>query len=142
MFYVDGADVDLNPRIGFSWMKKGEQTAVPTPGKNQKRYLAGALNAQTGQVVWVEWAKKNAEIFVLLLAELGKRYRRARSITVIADNYGIHKSAMTECFLHHHPKIKILFNPSTTRGSTRLNGYGRNSTIRSPAITATRRWPN
>jgi transposase len=111
VFYVDEADIDLNPRIGFGWMKKGEQTAVPTPGKNQKRYLAGALNAQTGHVVWVEWAKKNAEIFILLLAELGKRYRRAKSITLIADNYGIHKGAMTECFLRHHAKFKILFQP-------------------------------
>lgn len=112
VFYVDEADVDLNPRIGYGWMKKGEQTAVPTPGKNQKRYLAGALHAQTGQVVWVEWHAKNAELFVLLLAELCKRYRRARSITLIADNYVIHKSAMTECFLRHHPKLRILFQPA------------------------------
>jgi transposase len=112
VFYVDEADVDLNPRIGFGWMKKGKQTAVPTPGKNQKRYLAGALHAQTGQVVWVEWHAKNAELFVLLLAELCKRYRRARSITLIADNYVIHKSAMTECFLRHHPKLRILFQPA------------------------------
>lgn len=112
VFYVDEADVDLNPRIGFGWMRKGEQTAVPTPGKNQKRYLAGALHAQTGQVVWVEWHAKNAELFVLLLAELCKRYRRAKSITLIADNYVIHKSAMTECFLRHHPKLRILFQPA------------------------------
>lgn len=33
VFYVDEADVDLNPRIGFSWMRKGVQKAVATPGK-------------------------------------------------------------------------------------------------------------
>lgn len=26
VFYVDEADVDFNPCIGFGWMKKGEQT--------------------------------------------------------------------------------------------------------------------
>ena len=36
VFYIDEADVDLNPRIGASWMRCGEQTTVPTPGKNQK----------------------------------------------------------------------------------------------------------
>lgn len=112
VFYVDEADIDFNPRIGFGWMRRGEQTTVPTPGKNQKRYLAGALHAQSGQVVWVEWHAKNAELFVLLLAELCKRYRRARTITLIADNYIIHKSAMTECFLHRHPKLRILFQPA------------------------------
>lgn len=68
VFYVDEVDIDLNPRIGNGWMKKGQQTAIPTPGKNQKRYLAGALNATTGKVIWVEWAKKNSEIFILLVS--------------------------------------------------------------------------
>jgi transposase len=31
-FYVDEADIDLNPRIGPAWMPKGEQMTVPTPG--------------------------------------------------------------------------------------------------------------
>jgi len=75
VFYVDEVDIDLNPRIGHAWMAKGTQMTVPTLGKNVKRYLAGALNAKTGNVVWVEWEKKNAEIFVLLLAQLRKRYR-------------------------------------------------------------------
>lgn len=112
VFYVDEADVDLNPRIGYGWMKKGEQTAVPTPGKNQKHYLAGALHAQTGQVVWAEWHAKNSDLFILLLAALCRSYRRAKTITLIADNYVIHKSAKTDCFLRHHPKLKILFQPA------------------------------
>ncbi len=112
VFYVDEADIDLNPRIGNGWMMKGLQTTIPTPGKNQKRYLAGALNATTGNVVWVEWEKKNSEIFILLLAELRKRYRKAKKITLIADNYVIHKSAMTQCFLKCNPKFDILFQPA------------------------------
>jgi len=112
VFYVDEVDVDLNLRIGFAWSKKGKQTAVPTPGKNEKRYLAGALNASTGKVIWVEWRKENAEIFVLLLGELKRRYRGAKSITLIADNYVIHKSAMTSLFLENNPKFRILFQPA------------------------------
>jgi len=112
VFYVDEVDIDFNPKLGNCWMKKGQQTAIPTPGKNQKRYLAGALNATTGKVIWVEWKKKNSEIFILLLAELRKRYRKAKKITLIADNYVIHKSAMTRCFLQHNDKFKILFQPA------------------------------
>lgn len=33
VFYVDEADIDLNPRMGFGWMIKGKQTSIPTPGK-------------------------------------------------------------------------------------------------------------
>lgn len=111
VFYVDEADVDLNPRIGNCWMQKGKQTAIPTPGKNEKRYLAGALNARTGNVVWVEWPKKNSEIFLCLMAALRKRYRQAKTIRLIADNYIIHKSSMVSCFLQHNPKFKLLFQP-------------------------------
>jgi len=111
VFYVDEVDIDLNPRIGHAWMKRAEQMTVPTPGQNEKRYLAGALNATTGKVVWVEWEKKNSEIFLRLLAELRKCYRQAKRITLIADNYVIHKSAMTQCFLEHNRKFRILFQP-------------------------------
>ena len=112
VFYIDEVDIDFNPRIGNCWTRKGQQATIPTPGKNEKRYLAGALNARTGNIIWVEWEKKNSEIFLLLLAELRRHYRRARRITLIADNYIIHKSAMTRCFLRHNDKFKILFQPA------------------------------
>lgn len=111
VFYVDEVDIDLNPKIGHAWMGQGKQMTVPTPGKNEKRYLCGALNATTGVVKWVEWEKKNAEIFIRMLAELRRCYRQARRITIILDNYVIHKSWMARCFLEHNPKFKLLFQP-------------------------------
>ena len=49
LFYVDEVDIDLNPKTGFRWSRRGQQKAVPTPGKNRKRYLASALHAPDGQ---------------------------------------------------------------------------------------------
>ncbi len=108
---MDEADVDLNPRIGSCWSVKGQQTRIPTPGKNQKNYLAGALNAKTGQVVWVEWESKNSFLFLRLMAELRKRYRQAKTIRLIADNYVIHKSQITKTFLSHNKKFELIFQP-------------------------------
>ncbi len=51
VFYSDEADIDLNPKFGDTYSKRGHQTKVVTPGKNQKRYIAGALNARTGKIV-------------------------------------------------------------------------------------------
>ena len=79
VFYVDEADVDLNPRIGSGWMRRGEQTAVPTPGQNQKHYIAGALHAHTGRLVWVEHERKTSVLFVKLLEALRGQYRRAKT---------------------------------------------------------------
>lgn len=111
VFYIDEADIDLNPRMGSGWTRKGQQITVPTPGKNQKRYLAGALNAQTGNVVWVERERKNSFLFIQLLAELRKCYRQAKTIRLMVDNYIIHKSNITRCFLKNNPKFTLLFQP-------------------------------
>lgn len=111
VFYVDEADVDLNPKTGYLWTPKGRQWAIPTPGTNQKRYLAGALHAHTGQLVYVEAERKNSELFVRLLLKLRRTYRRARRIVLIVDNYLIHKSRLTRAFLANNPKFKLLFQP-------------------------------
>ena len=62
VFYMDEADIDLNPRIGPCYMKRGQQWVVLTPGKNEKRYIAGALNARTGRVVHMYSRSKNSPL--------------------------------------------------------------------------------
>lgn len=93
--YVDEVDIHLNPKIGPDWMFYGEQKTVLTPGKNEKRYLAGALDAETGKLVWVEAERKNSDLFILMLWQLAKDYPQARRIHVILDNFKIHDSQRT-----------------------------------------------
>jgi transposase len=88
--YEDEVDVHLNPKIGLDWMGCGQQKEAETPGQNEKRYLAGALDVRTGRLLWVEGTKKNAWLFVRLLAQLYHHYPKARVIHVILDNYRIH----------------------------------------------------
>src|SRR3954453_11965027 len=49
LLFADELDIHLLPKSGYQWMKKGTQVEVMTPGKNQKRYLAGAWDRRTGQ---------------------------------------------------------------------------------------------
>ena len=49
--YEDEIDIHLNPKIGLDWMVSGQQKEVVTPGKNEKRYLAGAQDVRTGELV-------------------------------------------------------------------------------------------
>lgn len=88
--YEDEVDIHLNPKIGLDWMGRGQQKEVVTPGQNEKRYLAGALDVRTGRLLWVEGVKKTGDLFVALLAKLYHAYPRARVIHVILDNYRIH----------------------------------------------------
>ena len=113
LFYVDEVDIDLNPKTGFCWSRKGQQNAIPTPGKNQKRYLAGALHARTGKVVWVEGKRKSSDLFIALLEKLKARYRRSRRILLVLDNYIIHKSQKTRRWLEKCAgKFQLLFQPA------------------------------
>src|SRR5690606_870211 len=70
VFYVDEADVDLNPRIGTTYVKCGKQPLVLTPGKNVKYYIAGALNCRTGRVLYSDGPSKNSDLFIDLVNEL------------------------------------------------------------------------
>jgi transposase len=100
VLYVDEVDIHLNPKIGLDWMLPGTQKQVLTPGKNQKRYLAGALNARTGRLTWVEADKKNSDLFILQLWMLiGRDYPTSKRIHLIADNYRIHSSRQTQLAL-------------------------------------------
>jgi transposase len=92
--YEDEVDIHLNPKIGLDWMGHGQQKEVLTPGKNEKRYLAGALDVRTREVHWVEGEHKDSWLFVRLLGRLYHHYVGAARIHVILDNYGIHDSKL------------------------------------------------
>jgi putative transposase len=48
--YLDEVDIHLNPKIGPEWTLGRKQKYVRTPGCNEKRYLAGALDPKTGKL--------------------------------------------------------------------------------------------
>ncbi|MEK3489971.1 IS630 family transposase [Salmonella enterica subsp. enterica] len=111
VFYQDEADIDLNPKTGADWMPKGQQKRIATPGQNQKHYLAGALHSGTGRVHYVSGSSKSSDLFISLLETLRRTYRRAKTITLVADNYIIHKSRKVERWLEENPKFRLLFLP-------------------------------
>lgn len=97
--YEDEVDIHLNPKIGLDWMVRGQQKEVATPGQNEKRYLAGAQDARTGELIWVEGEKKDSLLFIRLLWELTQHYPQARKIHVILDNYSIHSTEQVQLSL-------------------------------------------
>ena len=55
LFFADELDINLLPKAGYQSMPKGEQAEVLTPGTNEKRYLAGALDLTTGTIPHCVW---------------------------------------------------------------------------------------
>jgi transposase len=111
--YEDEVDIHLNPKIGWDWMLRGQQKEVVTPGRNFKRYLAGAIDVRTRKLIWVEGDRKTGAMFVRLLTKLVAHYHRAKVIHVILDNYCIHTTSLVAITLNSAAgqKIRLHFLP-------------------------------
>lgn len=112
-FYEDEVDIHLNPKLGLDWMVQGQQKQVRTPGKNHKRYLAGAWEVRTQRLIWVEGERKTSYLFLDLLDRLRKLYPDAACLHLILDNYRIHKSEIVQAALGGYlaGKVKLHFLP-------------------------------
>jgi transposase len=119
--FEDEVDINLNPDIGFMWMRQGEQAEVITPGDNEKKYLAGSLHWRTGALLApVTGPKRNGALVAAHLEELCRRLRRYKVIHVIWDSPRIHlckavqevvKAQGGRLVLHHLPKYAPECNP-------------------------------
>ena len=99
-FFQDETKLELNPRVGFCWMRKGEQKHLGTPGTNRKVWISGALEWSTGRFYWVTGERKNDELFLKLLEELRSTYRpEKRWLEVAVDNDASHTSKRVERYV-------------------------------------------
>ncbi|CAI1058839.1 Uncharacterised protein [Serratia entomophila] len=111
VFYEDEVDIHLNPKIGADWHARGKQKRIVMPGQNEKYYLAGALHCGTGKVSYVGSGSKSSSLFIRLLEIRRATYRRAKMITLIVDNYIIHKSREMLRWLKEDPKFRVIYQP-------------------------------
>jgi transposase len=92
--FMDEVDINLNPEVGSMWMRRGEQAELPTPGTNDKRYLAGSIHWRTGRVVLTGGLPRegrSAALFCRHLDDLRRAFRRYKVVHVVCDNAGTHK---------------------------------------------------
>jgi putative transposase len=114
LFFTDELDINLLPKLGYQWMPKGEQVKVLTPGTNEKRYLAGALDLTTGTITQCVWYRKQTGLFLDLLETLDRTYPAPRfsHLTVVADNAKIHHAQKVQQWLTTHPRFELLYLPT------------------------------
>jgi putative transposase len=112
-FWCDELDVHLLAKVGYQWMFKGTQVEIPTPGKNQKQYLAAALDYRTGQIHYVIGNRKDNALFRELLQALEKTCEPGiKRIFLVLDNYKIHKAKAVDRWLEQHPRFHVRWLPT------------------------------
>jgi transposase len=113
--FMDEVDLNLNPKIGPMWMRRGQQAEVVTPGDNEKRHVAGSQHWRTGAVILTPGAPgqgRNAALFVQHLEDLRCRLRRYRRIHVLCDNAKAHDCRkVTEYLARHGDRIVLHYLP-------------------------------
>jgi transposase len=114
LFFADELDISLLPKVGYQWMPKGEQVEVLTPGTNEKRYLAGALDLTTGTITHCVWYRKQTWLFLDLLETLDRTHPASRFslLTVVVDNAKLHKAKKVQQWLAAHPRFELLYLPT------------------------------
>jgi transposase len=114
LFFADELDISLLPKVGYQWMPKGEQVAVMTPGTNEKRYLAGALDLTTGTITHWVWYRKQSGLFLDLLDTLDRTHPAPlfSHLTIVVDNAKLHKAKKVQQWLAAHPRFELLYLPT------------------------------
>ena len=114
LFFADELALSWLPKVGYHWTPKGAQVEVLTPGTNEKRYLAGALDIATGTLSHCVWYSKVTGLFLDLLQTLDQTYpaRVFSHLTVVADNAKIHHAEEVQKWLATHPRFKLLYLPT------------------------------
>ena len=100
-FFQDETKLELNPRVGFCWMRRGKQKRLRTPGTNRKVWISGALRFSTGCFHWVVGGRKNDELFMKLLEELRSIYpsNNKQRLELAIDNDASHTSKRVENYV-------------------------------------------
>jgi transposase len=114
LFFADELDISLLAKVGSPWMPQGEQVEVLTPGTNEKRHLAGALNITTGTIAHCVWYRKPTGLFLDLLQTLDRTHsaRTFFHLQVVVDNAKIHQAAAVRKWLAAHPRFELLYLPT------------------------------
>lgn len=114
LVFAHELDISLLPEVGYTWMSKGFQVKVITPGTNKEHYLAGALDLATCTVHHALGPRKTHELSRELLQRLDGAYPTPHSkrIYVVVDNYKIHKAKAVEQWLAKQLCFKLLFVPT------------------------------
>jgi hypothetical protein len=111
--WEDEADINTDPEIGRMWMRRGRQAELPTPGTNDKRYVAGSIHWRTGIVFATEGPKRDEKLFLAHLEDLRHRLRRYRKIHVICDCAKFHHSnAVREYLAKYRDRIEPEMPPA------------------------------
>ena len=117
LWYADGVRFDLLPSVRSAWRRRGQRLALPTPGKNVRVAVVGAVRYPTGDFRFAHQPKSvTSALFLALLPVLVERAKRTgRRIVLVLDNGGCFTSrASTAAIKAAMPHVRVFWLPRYT----------------------------
>lgn len=109
--FYDPSHPQYQSHADYGWIKKGDDVLLPNHGKRGHVNISGAVDIERADVI-VDFPKKvNAGSTVNTLMKIGSYYPEAKTINVILDNAGPHRSVFVRKFIDNS-KINLVFLPA------------------------------
>ncbi|WP_157548073.1 IS630 family transposase [Micromonospora sp. ATCC 39149] len=108
MLAEDETYLELLAKVRACWQPTGIRHRIPTPGRNQRRSIYGAINLTTGVFHYHACVKAVSEVFCYFLQQLLDAYPDAPAVVVLCDNDTTHTSRHTQAWLAQHPRLHLI----------------------------------
>lgn len=127
LWYADGVHFNLLPVTRSMWRRKGQRLLVPTPGKNVRVGVVGAIRFPDRHFLFTHQPKSvTTALFLPLLAMLVARAKRTgRRIVLVLDNGGPFISLRAQAALEAaRPQVRVFrLPPYTSETLNWIEGY-------------------
>lgn len=122
LWFADGVRFELLPVTTYTYRERGRPLLIPTPGKNYKVAVCGAMRWPDGPFVFADGTGyPNTTLFIRMLLRLRDRARRIRTkIVLVLDNGSAHTSRLSRTTIDEVKEfIQVFWLPTYT--SEQLN---------------------
>jgi transposase len=100
VLFMDSTHPTQATKLGYGWIRNGQEKAISTVAGRKRINLTGALNITDKTLIVNEYATIDGEATVEFLRTLEEKYPKASKIHVIADGAGSHCSKTVNLFLN------------------------------------------
>lgn len=111
LWFADGVRFELLPVTVYTYRKRGQPLLIPTPGKNAKVAVCGAMRWPDGPFIFADGSGyPNTSLFIRMLQELRARARRTgKRIVLVLDNGSAHTSRRSQAEIERSKDVIHIF---------------------------------
>jgi transposase len=112
ILFMDAVHPQHNPVLGYGWIKRGQDRAVPSNTGRRRLNINGAIDLERMEPIVRYDESINADSTIALFAQILLAYAYASCIYIICDNARYYRSKAVRAYLENNPRIQLVFLPA------------------------------